>query len=129
MANLVTVLKFIAAALVVAFLAFVFIQHKHDTTTIAGQKQLLAQADTQKNLDAATIAQLRSDLDAQSGVIGQLGAKADAAVKAAQVAQLAAVRANAPLQVEVAHIQQKNATPQAKGKTCEDAISEWRARQ
>lgn len=129
MNNIVTILKFVAAAAVVAFLAFIFVQHKHDTATIAGQKQLLAQADTQKNLDAATIAQLRADLDAQSGVIAQLGGAADAKMKAAAAAQVEAAKANAQLQTEVDNLRKKNTAVAVKGKTCADAINEWRARQ
>jgi hypothetical protein len=124
-----TLLKFAAAALVVVAFGWLWTVHNHEKSTIAGQVQLLAQAGTQKNLDSATIAQLRADLNAQSGLVGQLQGKAAAAVKAAQDAELAAAKANAPLTNEIARLKAKNAAPAATGKTCTDAINEWRARQ
>jgi hypothetical protein len=129
LAQIITLLKYAAIAAIVAAFGWLYMVHRHDQNTIAGQVQLLAQAGTQKNLDAATIAQLRSDLDAQSTVVGQLQGKAAAAMKAAQTAQLAAANANAPLTAEIAKLKAKNATPAAQGKTCTDAINEWRARQ
>lgn len=124
-----TLIKYAAMALVVVAFGWLWAVHNHEKSTIAGQVQLLAQAGTQKNLDAATIAQLRADLTAQSAVVGQLQGKAATAMKAAQDATLAAVKATAPLTSEIAHLKAKNAEPPATGKTCEDAINEWRARQ
>lgn len=127
--ELITLAKFAVAALVVAAFGWLWIVHTHDRSTIAGQVQLLTQAGTQKNLDAATIAQLRSDLNAQSSVVGTLQGKAAAAMKAAQDAQLDAAKATAPLAAEITQLKAKNAAPAARGKTCEDAITEWRTRQ
>lgn len=121
--------KLIGALLVAAFLVFIFFQHKHDTNTIAGQKQLLAQADTQKDLDAATIAQLRSDITAQSTLVAQLTDKTVVAMKAANDAQVTAAKASAPVQAEITHLKAKAAAPVAASQTCETAINEWRARQ
>jgi hypothetical protein len=124
-----TLLKYAAAALVVVAFGWLWTVHNHDKSTIAGQVQLLAQASTQKNLDAATIAQLRADITAQSAVVGQLQGKAAAAMKSAEDATLAAAKASAPLTSEIARLKAKNAAPAATGKTCTDAINEWRARQ
>jgi len=127
--NIITLLKFAAAAAVLGVIGWLWIQHGHDQKTIAGQSQLLAQADTQKNLDAATIAQLRTDIGSQSTLIGQLGERTAAAMKATQDAQVAVASANAKLDIEQQKLQAKHNDPAAATKTCHDAIEEWRARQ
>lgn len=129
LAQVITFLKFGAVALVVAAFGFLWIRHNHDTKTIADQKQLLAQAGTQHSVDTAQIAQLRADLAQSNHAVEGLAAQTVIAYKAAQDAKVQAAKASAPILHEIDVLTQKLAAPEAKERTCSDAINEWRKRQ
>lgn len=118
----------LALALAGAF-AFLLYLHHADKTTIAAKVQLLTLAQTQADLDAATIAQLRTDISTQSTLVGQLGATTVVAFKAAAAAEASAVQVTLPIAAEKLVLTKKAAAPAAASATCEQAIDEWRKRQ
>lgn len=129
LSQVITILKFGAAALVLAAFGFLWIRHNHDTKTIADQKQLLTQAGTQRSLDTATIEQLRANLTQANSAVTGLATQTVIAYKAAEDAKLAAAKASAPLAHEIDVLTKKLTAPQAATLTCHDAINEWRMRQ
>lgn len=129
LSQVITILKFGAAALVLVAFGFILIRHNHDTKTIADQKQLLAQASTQHSVDAAANAQLRADLGQANTAAERLAAQTVIAYKAAEDARLAAAKQTAPIAHEIDVLTKKLTAPAATSLTCSDAINEWRKRQ
>lgn len=129
LAQVITFMKFGAVALVVAVFGWLLLRHNHDNKTIAEQKQLLAQANTQHSVDAAANAQLRADLGQANTAAERLAAQTVIAYKAAEDARLAAAKQTAGIAHEIEVLTQKATQPQAANLTCADAINEWRKRQ
>ncbi|QRR07635.1 hypothetical protein FPJ27_15325 [Burkholderia sp. MS455] len=89
--------------------------------TIATQREQIDQLQT-------SVTQLKQAIDQQNAAVQRLAAAATLRERAAAAALARAQQGSETLRAQIAHLNAKNRTAAAaKGRTCDDALREWRA--
>ena len=118
----------IITALAIA-LVILTLTHERDAARqrVAADAQTIATQKTQIAALQSNVATLTTEIGKQNAAVVSLGLESAQRQKAASEAMATAVKASAVAQKQITALNAKNAAPAAIGRSCEDALAEWRA--